>query len=66
MRTNWKICGRCGGEGRHSHAIGAITGADRADWSDDELSSYMAGGLSETCEACEGTGKVAVSTTDEA
>lgn len=58
MKNTWKICCRCGGEGNHSHAIGAITGADRADWSDDEFSAYMAGAYSETCEVCEGTGKV--------
>jgi hypothetical protein len=58
MQKTWKICCRCGGEGNHSHAIGAITGADRSDWSDQEFSDYMSGAYSETCEVCEGTGKV--------
>jgi hypothetical protein len=58
MQKTWKICCRCGGEGNHSHAIGAITGADRSDWSDQEFSDYMLGAYSETCEVCEGTGKV--------
>lgn len=54
----WHICPRCDGEGKHSLALGAITSSDRAEWSDDEFSDYMAGGYDSRCETCRGSGKI--------
>jgi len=60
LPAKWEICSNCEGEGKHSQHLGAITESERADWSDEELSSYFAGHYDITCECCKGSGKVLV------
>lgn len=62
MPHTWKICPTCRGEGRNSLHLGAFSGrrleearADTEFWDD-----YMNGRLDQTCESCEGSGKVRV------
>lgn len=57
--SKWIICPTCSGEGQHSRAIGCIT-ADQweQDWSDDEKEMYLEGGYDQTCESCQGSGKI--------
>lgn len=55
----WVICSRCNGDGSHSHRLGAISAEQMAhDWDEEEQERYFAGGYDESCEVCEGTGKV--------
>ncbi len=54
----WRICEPCRGHGKHSHAIGAVTSSEWANWDPDERCDYLRGGYDRTCEACRGTGKV--------
>lgn len=56
----WEICDECGGEGKHSHAVDGdgLTQSDLAEWDPDEIDTYMSGGYDQTCEICNGSGKV--------
>lgn len=59
LPARWAICGTCRGEGKHSHAIGAITADEWAsEWSADEQEGYLRGDYDRECETCGGTGKV--------
>jgi DnaJ-class molecular chaperone len=49
------ICPTCQGDGSHAQHLGEIR---RDDWSDEEFDDYMAGGYDQTCETCQGSGKV--------
>lgn len=53
--SKWCICSNCDGEGAHSKRLGVIACDD---WTDDELDAYKGGAYDQTCEVCEGTGKV--------
>lgn len=59
--AKWIICSTCRGNGKHSHALGAITMEDRErDWDQDSWNDYMGGMYDRQCEVCEGDGKIAV------
>lgn len=61
LPANWEICSTCRGNGGHSLRFGAITEEDRRlNWDDESFQDYMSGAYDETCQTCEGTGKVAV------
>lgn len=61
LPAKWEICSVCDGEGKHSHALGAITEEDRArDWDADEWEGYLSGAYDSPCGQCKGTGKVLV------
>lgn len=52
----WRICGRCRGEGELHGWPGAYTESDRAEWSDEDYEDYRS--YRRSCEDCDGTGKV--------
>lgn len=55
----WGICSRCNGDGGHSHRLGAFSSDEfDAEFDDEEQERYFAGGYDETCEVCDGAGKV--------
>ncbi len=61
LPSSWAICNTCRGNGKHSLAIGAITGEEwHNDWSPDEQDDYLAGVYDQGCENCGATGKVLV------
>lgn len=62
----WAICGRCNGDGGHSHRLGAFTLDEfNQDFDDEEQERYFAGGYDETCEVCGGSGKVRTPANEE-
>lgn len=58
LPAKWEICDTCNGNGKHSHAIGAITSSEWSGWDMDEQEDYFAGRYDSTCEECKGSGKV--------
>ena len=60
LPAEWAICSHCRGNGGHSRRFGAITQRDREEWDDESFEAYMRGDYDETCEVCEGSGKVLV------
>ncbi len=57
----WAICSTCRGSGGHSLRFGAITQQNiDEDWDEDSFRDYMTGKYDETCDPCQGTGKVLV------
>lgn len=60
LPAKYEICSTCRGTGGHSLRFGAITQRDREQWDDDSFDAYMNGDYDETCDDCEGTGKVLV------
>lgn len=60
--AKYYICEECQGHGKHSHAIdgNGITSDEwnGPDWDDESRESYMRGDYDQTCEVCEGSGKV--------
>jgi len=58
LPATWEICGRCNGDGKHSHDLGAITSSEWAEWDCEERDDYMAGRYDRECEECGGSGKI--------
>lgn len=58
LPAEWAICSHCRGNGGHSRRFGAITQRDREQWDDESFEAYMRGDYDETCEVCNGSGKV--------
>lgn len=57
----WEICCTCQGNGKHSHAVdgNGITQSEwEQDWDYEERETYLSGGYDQTCESCNGSGKV--------
>lgn len=52
----WRICGRCRGDGTLRGWPGAYTESDRAEWSYEDYEDYAT--FVRDCEDCDGTGKV--------
>jgi hypothetical protein len=55
---DWQICNVCRGNGGHSRRLGVISQEIIDDWDDEDLDYYMSGGYDQTCERCDGSGKV--------
>lgn len=60
LPVKWIICGHCQGHGKSSAYLGAFTMDDMHEAGPDFQEEYMAGRYDRTCDACEGSGKVAV------
>lgn len=58
IRYIWVICDTCEGEGGHSRRFGAMTSEEFSEWDDDSREAYLSGRYDESCEACDGSGKV--------
>lgn len=58
LTFEWQICSVCRGDGGHSRRLGVIDSETMNDWDDDEIEFYFSGGYDETCESCNGSGKV--------
>lgn len=56
------ICGKCNGKGSHSLRFGAFSGERLAEAREDQefWESYTSGQLDDSCDRCEGTGRVKV------
>lgn len=61
LPAEWAICSQCRGSGGHSLRFGAITQEDRLlNWDEEAFADYMRGAYDETCEVCDGSGKVLI------
>jgi hypothetical protein len=58
ISARWEICPVCDGEGKHSLALGCITGSEWEEWSPEEREYYGAGKYDQRCSDCDGSGKV--------
>ena len=58
LTSEWTICEYCRGNGGHSRRFGSYTGEQIDDWSDEFREGYFSGAFDETCEPCNGSGKV--------
>jgi|HubBroStandDraft_6_1064221.scaffolds.fasta_scaffold1933086_2 hypothetical protein len=59
----WRICPRCGGDGKSSAYLGAFSAEEMAEQGEEFQADYFAGRLDRQCESCGGSGKL--STADE-
>ena len=58
LTCEWTICNYCRGNGGHSRRFGAFNHEQIEDWSDEFREGYFSGAFDETCEPCNGSGKV--------
>jgi hypothetical protein len=56
----WEICRSCRGEGKSSAYLGAFTQDDMEEEGPEFVEDYVNGVYDQTCEECNGTGKVKV------
>lgn len=55
----WIICPTCGGEGKHSRALGSFTREEfDRDFTYEEQEAYIDGAYDQICGTCSGSGKV--------
>ena len=54
----WSICDYCRGNGGHSRRFGIITSQEMDEYSDEFRKGYTSGAFDETCQPCDGSGKV--------
>lgn len=60
LPSKWAICPTCDGDGKHSHALGAFTREDMDYEGPDFMEDYMNGAYDQTCDVCNGSGKIRV------
>jgi len=63
LSSKWAICSICDGEGSHvnpSIDCNGITQSEWEEWDYEDREMYMSGGYDQSCESCNGSGKVRV------
>lgn len=58
VREEWVICSLCRGSGGHSNRFGAYSAQEWNECDDEFRDNYISGRYDESCENCDGTGKV--------
>lgn len=58
VREEWVICSLCRGSGGHSNRFGAYSAQEWNEHDDEFRDNYISGRYDESCEDCDGTGKV--------
>lgn len=58
LTCEWTICDYCRGNGGHSRRFGIITSEEMSEYSDEFRKGYTSGAFDETCQPCDGSGKV--------
>ena len=56
----WAICSACSGDGKSSAHLGAFTQSDMDEQGPGFLEDYMSGFYDQTCDRCDGLGRVKV------
>jgi DnaJ-class molecular chaperone len=59
LPARWEICCECGGDGKHSQALGSFS-PEQLDDDPEFAEAYFAGEYDQQCSTCRGSGKVAV------
>jgi hypothetical protein len=58
LKYEWEICESCRGNGSHSKHLGVISHEDLNDWDEEDFHRYRSGVYDQTCDRCNGSGKV--------